>query len=436
MKNSLRNILLLSAVISSVQADIITDWNNAALNAIRADGTPPPKASRALAMTHLAVYDAVNSITLTHEAYLGYQAVTGPTSQEAAAAQAAYSVLSSLYPSQEAVFAALRNNQVAAVADTTERSNGMALGQQAALDMIAARSADHSTDVVSYTNPAPGTVGAWTPTPAGYASYLLPQWKDVTPFAMTSGSQFQQAGSPDINSVAYTEAYNEVKLLGAAVGSTRTADQTIIAKFWADGAGSSTPPGHWNIVAQNISSDQGLGLAENARLFALLNMATADAAISAWDMKYDDALWRPVTAIRLDDGNPLTEADATWSPLLPTPPFPSYVSGHSTFSAAAGGILSEYFGTDLLSFSVTSETASLPAGYTRSFTSISDAVDEAGKSRIYGGIHFEFDNVDGKIAGAGIADYVSSNYLQAVPEPSSISIALLAGIFSIVRRKR
>ena len=176
---------------------------------------------------------------------------------------------------------------------------------------------------------------------------------------------------------------------------------------------------------------------QNSRLFALLNMATADAAIAAWDAKFDAALWRPVTAILLDDGNPSTLADPTWTSLLSTPPFPAYTSGHSTFSAAAGGVLSDYFDTDLLNFSVvTEDTLNLAPGYTRNFTSISDAVDEAGMSRIYGGIHFQFDNEDGKIAGAQIGDYVTANYLRAVPEPGTAMLAFFSGSLLLVRRRR
>lgn len=439
MKACCKIILFTLACTAPTHADIVTDWNDAALNAIRATGTPPPKASRALAMAHLAVYDAVNSISINHEAYLGYQPLSGPTSMQAAAAQAAHDVLASLFtaPAQTAAFDTLLNTHLSGVADPVQKANGVTLGTNAANAMLSSRVADHSNDIVNYVNPLPGTIGVWTPTPAGFANYLLPQWKDVTPFAMTSGSQFQPPGPPAINSTQYTASYNEVKSLGSKTGSTRTADQTDVAYFWADGAGTATPPGHWNLITQQIASIQGLNLEQNSRLFALLNMATADAAIAAWDAKFDAALWRPVTAIQLDDGNPSTLADPTWTSLLPTPPFPAYTSGHSTFSAAAGGVLSDYFDTDSLNFSVvTEDTLNLAPGYTRNFTSISDAVDEAGMSRIYGGIHFQFDNEDGKIAGAQIGDYVTANYLRAVPEPGTAMLAFFSGSLLLVRRRR
>ncbi len=434
-----RNTLLLIALLSApiVHADIITQWNDAALNAIRVSATPPPVASRALAMTHLAVYDAVNSITLSHDAYLGYQSVTGPTSMEAAAAQAAHTVLANLYPTQKPIFDALLNTQLATVSDLTQRTNGITLGINAGTQMLTSRVGDGSASVATYINPPPGTIGVWTPTPAAFAPAALPQWGYVAPFAMTSGSQFRPAGPPSINSGYYTASYNEVKSLGSKTSSTRTVDQTNMAYFWADGGGTATPPGHWNLIAQQISGDKSLGLEQNARLFALLNMATADAAIAAWDSKYDADYWRPITAIRTDDGNNDTLVDAGWTPLLNTPNFPAYVSGHSTFSGAAGGILSEYFGTDLISFTVVNEdSTALPGGYTRSFDSISSAVDEAGQSRIYGGIHFQFDNVDGKVAGAQISDFVFANYLGAVPEPSTAFLALLSGSLLMMRRRR
>ena len=168
---------------------------------------------------------------------------------------------------------------------------------------------------------------------------LLPQWPNVTPFAMTSGSQFRPAAPPALDSAEYAANVDEVMRLGGLNSTTRTADQTAIALFWADGGGTFTPPGHWNQIAADVSLERGNTLAERARLFALLNIALADAGISAWDAKYAFDLWRPIDAIRRGDtdGNDATIADPTWTPLLKTPPFPTYTSGHSTFSGAADG---------------------------------------------------------------------------------------------------
>jgi membrane-associated phospholipid phosphatase len=196
------------------------------------------------------------------------------------------------------------------------------------------------------------------------------------------------------------------------VGSTRSAEQSLIALFWADGAGTETPPGHWNSIAQTVAISLGNTMEQNARLFALLNVAMADAAICAWDAKYADDFWRPVTAIRNGDfdGNPATVGDPAWSSFITTPPFPSYVSGHSTFSAAASTVLAMFYGTDNIAF--VTESDFLP-GVTRSFASFSAAAREAAVSRLYGGIHYRHDNEDGLAAGVEIGEWTFAHVMQA-----------------------
>jgi hypothetical protein len=225
----------------------------------------------------------------------------------------------------------------------------------------------------------------------------------VTPFALDSGDQFRPAGPPDLGSAEYEAALEEVQRLGSATSTDRTADQTETALFWADGRGSYTPPGHWNQIAAGVAEQEGLGALASARMLAELNVALADTAIAAWDAKYAYDAWRPITAIRLADadGNPATTADPGWSPLLATPNHPEYVSGHAAFSDAAAEVLTASFGD--LAFSATSVT--LP-GVTRHFDSFADAAAEAGRSRTFGGIHFEFSNQDGMSMGRAIADWV------------------------------
>jgi hypothetical protein len=191
----------------------------------------------------------------------------------------------------------------------------------------------------------------------------------------------------------------------------RTAEQTLIAWFWDDGEGSVTPPGHWNRIAQAVARARGTTTAENARLFALLNIALADAGIVCWDCKFKYSFWRPITAIHEADraGNPGMRPDPGWASLLTTPPFPSYTSGHSTFSGAAAAALAHFFGTDEVRF--TSESDGLP-GHGRSFASFSAAAAEAGRSRIYGGIHYEFDNREGLALGRAVADRVCRDWLR------------------------
>ncbi|MFM6021877.1 MAG: vanadium-dependent haloperoxidase, partial [Dolichospermum sp.] len=251
----------------------------------------------------------------------------------------------------------------------------------------------------------------------GFAPALLPQWGQVTPFALTSGDQFRPDGVPALNSADYTIEFNQVKDLGKNNSTTRTADQTEIAKFWADGAGTFTPPGHWNQIAQNVAAEKGNSLVDNARLFALLDISLADAGIAAWDAKYHYDFWRPITAIQNadSDGNADTIADASWTPLLTTPPFPEYISGHSTFSGAAETIL-----TGLLGNNVSFTTTSLGTpGIYREFDNFTDAANEAGISRIYGGIHFNSGNVEGLATGRSVGNFVLQNLLAPIIDNQS-----------------
>jgi hypothetical protein len=232
---------------------------------------------------------------------------------------------------------------------------------------------------------------------------------------MESGDQFTPHNVPALTSADYATALNEVKAFGPATGSLRTPDQTNIGLFWANGAGTSTPPGHLNIMAQIAAAAKGNTLSQNARLFASLNVAMADAGIMCWDSKFSENFWRPVTAIRAadTDGNPATTADPTWTPLIATPPFPTYISGHSSFSGAAATALKSFFGSDNLNFTLPSENPAVPD---RSFTSFSQAAAESAVSRLYGGIHFRFDNEDGLMAGGQVAQYVVANFFKAASQ--------------------
>jgi len=417
-------------------ADEVLHWNNVLLDAVRTTSTPPPKASRAMAMVHTAIYDAVNCIDQDHEAYLYNVPAPADTSREAAVAQAAHRVLSNLYPAQQSVFDAALAASLQSIPDGPGKTAGISVGESAANSILAARANDHSGDIVPYT-PA-GVPGRWEPTPAAFANPLLPNWPTVTPWTLNSGSQFRDpVGPPSLTSQEYTDAFNEVKAYGASNSVVRTAEQTDIAKFWADGSGTSTPPGHWNRIAQDVATAQGNTLSENARMFALLNMGLADAAIVCWDNKYYYDMWRPVTAIREadTDGNAATDVDTAWTPLIATPPFPTYTSGHSTFSAAAATILAAYFGTDNIAFTTSGEGFVVAD---RSFSSFSAAAEEAADSRLYGGIHFRFDNEDGVANGELLGQWVVSRMLQPVPEPSSLVMtALVAGLcLPIARRRR
>jgi PAP2 superfamily len=388
--------------------DVILTWNSVLLEIIKAEKTPPPLASRNLAILHAAMYDTVNAITPTHSPYRVQEEAPAGASPECAASIAAHRVLLTLYPQQADRLDEALDHCLETVPEGPARSGSLALGQSVAEKMLALRSNDGAARKTSY--PSGTYVGQWRPTPPDYRSALLPQWPRLTCFCMRSSDQFRPASPPELTSSAYARSLNEVRLLGATLSTVRTRDQTDIAWFWADGEGTVTPPGHWNRIAQTVARSRGNSLQENARLFALLNLAMADAAVLCWDCKYHYGFWRPVTAIRYADrdGNPDTDADPDWTPLLPTPPFPSYTSGHSSFSAAGAAVLAHFFGTDEVAFA--SRSDSLP-GVTRSFAGFSAAAREAGMSRIYGGIHYDFDNEVGLSTGRALGDYVYSHFL-------------------------
>jgi hypothetical protein len=400
--------LFLALPAGLVNADEVTHWNGVALGIIRDDGTAPPRASRTLAIMHIAIYDAVNSIAKSHRPYHFAENAPATLSKRAAVAAAAHATLSALYPAYEEDLDDEFDDAVSDIPEGEDKEDAILLGIAAAADILALREDDPDGTEAPGQAPNSGP-GVWEPTLPGFANYLLPGWAEMPPFTMRSPDQFRRPAPPALNSGQYTRAYNEVKSLGAKNSTTRTADQTEIALFWADGPRTVTPPGHWNVIAQTVSDDEELTLAENARLFAHLNLALADAAIAAWDMKWEYYFWRPVTAIHnaADDGNRDTAPDPAWEPLINTPPFPGYVSGHSTFSDAAATVLAHWFG-DKTSFSTGSD--GLP-GTIRFFDRFSEAADEAGRSRIYGGIHCFLDDGTGQKAGSQLAKQVVQHFL-------------------------
>jgi membrane-associated phospholipid phosphatase len=421
-----------SVVAETPRSDVVLYWNEVALNAIKTERTPPPLAARNLAILHAAIYDAVNAIDGRYRPYRTTVRPQGAASADVAAAVAAHRVLLELYPRQVQACDAALDAVLQQIADGSAKENGVALGQRVAETLLRERANDGSSRTVRY---EPSNVpGLWRPTPPGFRAGLLPQWRYVTPFAIPSVKQFIAAVPPVLTSPAYTEAYQEVKVLGRRDGSTRTAEQTLIAHFWDDGGGTVTPPGHWNRIAQTVSRQRRLSLADNARLFALLNLSLADAAIVCWEGKFGYSYWRPITAIREADrdGNPDTAPDRGWDSLLTTPPFPSYPSGHSTFSGAGATALARFFGTDRIRFRIGSEGT---PDTIRTYAGFWAAAQEAGRSRIYGGIHYEFDNQEGLRTGRELADYVARHYLLPVePPPATNALTSTTQLISTRRR--
>jgi hypothetical protein len=391
--------------IAERRPDAVLQWNEHALEAIRRDRTAPPVAARNLAILHGAIADAVNVIYQTHRPYRVRLRATQNIEPDVAVAVTAHRVLAGIYPRQRGRLDRLLDRALAAVPAGDAKSRGVKLGRHVADRYLAWRRDDTIPRTTTY-RPS-RTVGLWRPTPPGHASALLPSWSETPPFGVRSVRAFRPVAPPELTSAEYAEDFNEVKRLGGRDSLKRTAEQSIIAWFWEGGSGTCTPPGQWNQIAQEVSlaQEQPLTLAENARLFALLNIALADAGIVCWDCKYHFRLWRPVTAIHEADrdDNPDTHRDARWESLLVTPAFPSYTSGHSTFSGAASTILAKFFGTDGVRFTVGSD--SLP-GTQRSYPGFDNAAREAGRSRIYGGIHYECDNCEGLALGRAVAEEI------------------------------
>jgi hypothetical protein len=325
-------------------------------------------------------------------------------------------------PDELSVWNATLAESLASIPDDAARTKGIQLGESIAQSILQLRANDGSTAPGAYV--VGSGPGAWQRTYPDYLPPLLPQWPEVAPFVIADPVDFRVEAPPELSSEAYAVAVDEVMRLGAVNSLERTADQTEIAIFWADGGGTATPPGHWSRIATDVINGESLTLLESARTLALLNLALADAGIVSWDSKYAYDLWRPIDAIRLadTDGNSNTASDSSWLPLLRTPPFPTYTSGRSTFSGAAAAVLTQLFG-DSFAFASTTDSHSAPGQrpldesliVTRSFSSFDHAAQEAGLSRIYGGIHFSFDDTAGLAAGANVGSFVVDNVLRRVP---------------------
>jgi hypothetical protein len=287
---------------------------------------------------------------------------------------------------------------------------GQAIGE-AMLEMRAGDGANADSDYASGDQP-----GDWIPTEPDFADPLLPQWRYLEPFAIDSPVSFRPSPPPPIDSAAYAASVDQVMQIGGTESLIRTSDQSEIATFWADGSGTFTPPGRWNQIAADVTSSRDLSLVEKARVFSLLNIALADAGIASWDAKYEYDLWRPIGAIRKAeiDGNDATIADPEWTPIVVNPPFPTYTSGHSSFSGAADAVLTGLLG-DSVAFTSDGEiTDGEGQPIERSFDSFTSAAEEAGMSRVYGGIHFDFDNTAGLEAGRGIGADVINRILRPI----------------------
>jgi len=387
----------------------------------------PVVTSRGYAMVTAAIHDAVNATSGKPDYSFMPGVATAGGDTRAATAVAARNLLVALNPAKTAEFDAALASSLALVPDGAAKTNGMATGATIASAMIALRANDGSFAPASYT--PSGAPGDWAPTLAANLPAALPQWADSDAWVMGANDQFRPAAPPNIGSAAYAAAYSQVMDVGSLGSATRTADQSASASFWVAAAG--TAP--WLQAGLGVAEGAGLSTIENARLFALISTSVADAVIGVWDAKYEYDYWRPITGIRNGefDGNGGTTGDALWSPFITTPNHPSFLSGHSGVAGAASTILASFFG-DAQDFCLTANAM------TRCWDSYSGAAQDAANSRLWGGIHWGFDNEAGLLLGQQIGEYALSTLaFDAVPEPSSWMMMIMGFGFAgaLIRRR-
>jgi hypothetical protein len=410
-------------------ADEVLEWSMIGFQATAAGGQLALVESRTMAMLHLAVHDALNTIERRYEAYL-YEGKAEPSAEASVAiAAAARDVLVGVIPAWGkpeqrtkalAIVDATYAAATAKVPDGPPRQRGLAVGQGAAAAILAARKVDGSSALSQYT-PA-SAPGKWRPHPnpvppnppipnpalaAGNWPAILPQWGNVAPFTMVAPWQFRLPGPPTLTSMEYARDYEEVKRLGGKTSPVRTAEQSEMARYWYEGS-----PSGWSRIARIVAAQRGLDRWDNARLLALVNAAIADGFIAGFDTRYVYDLWRPVTAIRAadTDGNDATTADPDWESYLNTPPVPEYPSTHSVAGGAASAVLARFFGKGEVEFNMTSGPPF--SGIARSFKSFSQASKENADSRVYAGIHFRSACRDGIRLGEQIGRRAFAHYLR------------------------
>jgi len=401
-------LLVLLTVMFSVRVvaavpDPVLQWISIMNTTVLAGGTNPLATTRVVALVSGSMFDAVNGIDPRFAPLHVTTEAPASASQRAAAVQAAFVMLVKLYPAQSGALKAQRDASIAAIAAQESAASvtaGVQWGQRVASAFWGWRLSDGLSPEpppfrgVESLAGTPAAVGAWRPTPPFNASGAAPQFASMTPWVIIRPSQFRLPPPLALSSAEYLADYNEVRTMGVFDGSGRSSDQSELALFWAGNT-----PLYWNRIALQIAAARSLTLSQNAHLFALMNVAIADAGIACWDSKYRYVFWRPITAIR-DPGS--VNSDAAWIPWLPgTPAHPEYPSGHSTVSGAAAFILSQKFG-DSTAFTVTSDVR--PG--TRSFPSFSAAVAEIADARVFGGIHYRTSCARGNLLGQSVGHYV------------------------------
>ena len=398
----------------AARTNVATDWNRATIGALEASHLPPPPAMRAGAIVQASVFDALNGIERRYTPIHVQPAAPHGASRAAAVAGAAYEALVGLFPEQKASFDLQLQASLAQITDNPKNKSvarGLAWGENVADQILAWRATDGINAVLPPYVPS-GLPGRWAPTPPLFGPPAFRQFATMTPWAMSSPGQFLPPPPPALSSARYAHDLNEVETLGSATSTVRTAWQTQTAVFWQ----SDTPVAIWDRAADDLIDANDMPLTQSVRLLARMNVAMADAVISIWNAKNVYDTWRPITAIQQagTDGNPDTTADPSWQPLLVTPTFQEYPSGHAGVSQAGAGVLAAVVG-DNTAFTLTA--FGLP-DVDRSFTSFPDAVNQVSLARIWGGIHFRYACEAAVQEGAQIADYVTNNIAVPVHGPN------------------
>jgi membrane-associated phospholipid phosphatase len=369
---------------------IVIDWNKQLLKIVQTPGAQPATIhpTRSYAILHAAIYDAVVSITRDAPAYLFSVSAPSSARADAAAAEAGHDALVALYPKWKAALDQQLAAELATIRNGTGKQQGIQVGQAVATRLIAMRA--HDGSAVTAAPFVPGNQpGNYQLTPPKFAAPIFTTWSNVTPFVLNNEAQFRPGPPPAVTSQAYIQTLGEVKSLGQNTSTTRTPEQTVIAKFWAGPIWNT-----WNEIAENAALAHHTNLETTARLFAVLNLSFADSTIAFYDAKYYYQLWRPVTAIR--------QTDPTWTPQAVTALDPSYPSAHGVISGDGAAVLSAFFGNqDHISL-----TSNVLPGVVRTFASYSDVATEAGLSRIYAGQHTRIDIEVGSQLGQNVAQFV------------------------------
>ncbi len=388
---------------SSGSGAIVIAWNKELLHIVKTPGAQPATVhpTRSFAILHAAIYDAVVSITRDAPPYLFSVPAPSSARPDAAAAEAGHDILVVLYPKWKAALDQQLVGELATIPDGAGKQQGIQAGQAVAARLITIRANDGS----AATPPpfVPGNQsGNYQLTPPKFAAPVFTNWRNVTPFVLNNAAQFRPGPPPAVTSQAYAQALSEVKSLGQNTSTTRTPDQTVIAKFWAG------PPWNlWNEIAENAALAHHTNLVSTARLFAVLNLSFADSVIAFYDAKYHYQLWRPITAIRLAKtvGNPAVVGDPNWTPLVVTALDPAYPAAHAVISADAATVLAAFFGNK----DQIRTTSDVLPGVATTYTSYSDIATEAGLSRIYAGNHTRIETEVGLTLGNNVAQFVISD---------------------------